>query len=582
MGIRGLTTFMNIKFLGWRDVDLKALDCVIIDGTNVCCTLYKFYHSWGLGGDYANFYRTVDKFFMDANFKKPIVVFDGTYGEEKVPTLQERRSASIKEVRDVQDEVDWDPNRLGGECILPALILPVFIEVLQARQIEFHVADGEADGDTAALANHHKCPVLGSDSDYFLFNLKYGFIHFDRYCKNLLRNLDEPELKPFFKFSNFQRQYSLKQYELLLVIPSIFGNDYLQTFKRRTPEDYEKAVTQLAKYETREQYFNSTKVAITKKAYQQQEQHYSDQLSEYYISGNLDDTKREFPGMPEWALLAFKRRGFPPYLLLVSKNRSYFLPRMVESIQHDSAWKASRGIRQHLYGFMGVAEVKECLRGDRVPKLVSEVVRSKSLKPPVSVQDSLFLERNTEMLAGLVLCVLKCNKISLDDQRDIFDTLPYWWKLPIAATFYWYRILDDPPSKRRFVKSLLISFLMFSDEIPRRATPLPDVSIDTKAAHLEALHAFAKWQCVYSDALALNDFARQPFHAVSPSCLYSGEVAMRYASVTNLTNELERFIVREKWELYNRFLYLVTGCDEEGRQGKHMVRTKESKDWQVV
>lgn len=89
MGIHGLTTFMKEKFLGWRDVDLKALDCVIIDGSSVCCTLYRLYHTWGLGGDHAEFYETVEKFFTDANFKKPIVVFDGISDEDKAPLLHE-------------------------------------------------------------------------------------------------------------------------------------------------------------------------------------------------------------------------------------------------------------------------------------------------------------------------------------------------------------------------------------------------------------------------------------------------------------------------------------------------------------
>jgi hypothetical protein len=106
---------------------------------------------------------------------------------------------------------------------------------------------------------------------------------------------------------------------------------------------------------------------------------------------------------------------------------------------------------------------------------------------------------------------------------------------------------------------------------------MPAVTINTKEAHLEALHVFAKWQCVYSDALALNDVARQPFQATGPSHLYSGEVAMHYATTVDLKGD--RSIVGESWELYNTFLYLVTGCDEEGKKGKHIVKDS---GWQVV
>lgn len=208
--------------------------------------------------------------------------------------MRKRRSSSIKEIRDVQNEVNWDPNKLTCKNTLPHLIFPVFIEVLEAQQTEFHIAVGEADKEIAALANHHKCPVLASDSDYFLFNLKHGFIHFGRYC-------EKPEVKPLYKVSDFQKQYSLKQYELLLVIPSIFGNE---RHKQRNPEDYEKVVTQLAKYDTLEEYFKSSEVAITEETYRTQQQYYSNLIT----SGNLNT---KYPDLPEWVLVAIKQRKFP-------------------------------------------------------------------------------------------------------------------------------------------------------------------------------------------------------------------------------------------------------------------------------
>lgn len=56
----------------------------------------------------------------------------------------------------------------------------MFVEVLEALGIEYHVAAGDSEKEIAALANHHRCPVLGTDSDYFMFNLEYGFIHFEQ------------------------------------------------------------------------------------------------------------------------------------------------------------------------------------------------------------------------------------------------------------------------------------------------------------------------------------------------------------------------------------------------------------------
>ena len=57
---------------------------------------------------------------------------------------------------------------------------------------------------------------------------------------------------------------------------------------------------------------------------------------------------------------------------------------------------------------------------------------------------------------------------------------------------------------------------------------------------------------------------------------------MFYATNANLAED--RHIVGGKWGLYNTFLYLVTGSDEEGGVGKHKVRVRESggSGWEVV
>lgn len=162
--------------------------------------------------------------------------------------------------------------------------------------------------------------MLTNGSDYFLFDLEYGFIHFDRYLQR------KP---PYHKVSDFLGQYSLKQHKLLLVIPSISREDRFKI--NRNKIDYEKVVRELAKYDNCEQCFKSNKDATIDK-------HYSDlQLPQ-------DKVKRDFPDLPEWVTDATKQRKFPTYLLLAHCKRPYILPRIVESIRHDSAWKASRSI----------------------------------------------------------------------------------------------------------------------------------------------------------------------------------------------------------------------------------------------
>ena len=126
--------------------------------------------------------------------------------------------------------------------------------------------------------------------------------------------------------------------------------------------------------------------------------------------------------------------------------------------------------------------------------------------------------------------------------------------------------------------SLLLSFLTCSDDLPRKNFPLKPVTLDTKESHLKALHAFAKWQCVYHDAMSLNHLARGPFPTTSPARLYSGQVVMHYAAVCNQENWLDSVFALQHtsggisaqhnpaaWQLFNRLLLVVTGHDENGR-----------------
>ena len=95
--------------------------------------------------------------------------------------VRKRRESSLIEVRDWQAKREWDPNTDNGlESVTPALMKSTFFSVLRELEIEIDFADGEADGRIVALANHHKCPVISSDSNFFIFNLEHGFVHFDR------------------------------------------------------------------------------------------------------------------------------------------------------------------------------------------------------------------------------------------------------------------------------------------------------------------------------------------------------------------------------------------------------------------
>ena len=173
MGIKGLYSFISQKFRHWEPVDYNCK--VIIDGNNICYSLYKKF-PWALGGEYDKFASEIEKFFDTFNFDSPIVVFDGArWDDSKAETRRERRRANMIKMSKVQRSDD-DIDTSSPDNFPPTLALYTFIATLKQLKIQCQVSDGESDNDIAALADKHDCPVLSADSDFFLFNLKQRLV----------------------------------------------------------------------------------------------------------------------------------------------------------------------------------------------------------------------------------------------------------------------------------------------------------------------------------------------------------------------------------------------------------------------
>lgn len=347
------------------------------------------------------------------------------------------------------------------------------------------------------------------------------------------------------------REFDLKTYELCLLIPATFGNDFIKTHRSIKPDDYTSFLATLAKFGSPEEFLgvHSYTGENFKKA------------KEQYIPCTGETASK----LPPWVLENFKCGRFTPYLLSMCDEKC-FLPRVVEVIKKESAWECSKYIRQFLYGFMAEGaklKVREMIREDCFPKLVETPTTPRLLRRnPINFRDPIFASREVNILQELVLVVLRC-----PEQVSVFNDLENKWKLPLAATHYWYREKKTLKDQRRDILiSLLLSFLTCSGIIPYDVPPLPPVNPRTRSAHLTALHAFAQWQCVYFDARALNYLAREPFPTTSPAFLYSGEVAMHYATIISHQEDWLAGVVErdsDQWKLINTFLHFVTGRQEE-------------------
>ncbi|XP_026942417.1 protein asteroid homolog 1 isoform X2 [Lagenorhynchus albirostris] len=172
MGIRGLMSFVE-DHINEFFTDLKLRDTkIIIDG-------YALFHrlcfssnlELRYGGDYDSFTDVVEKFFESLFACKicPYVVLDGgcDISDKKLNTLKDRAREKIQMAHSLSVG--------GGGYVCPLLIREVFIQVLIKLRVRFVQCFSEADRDIMTLANHWNCPVLSSDSDFCIFDLKSGF-----------------------------------------------------------------------------------------------------------------------------------------------------------------------------------------------------------------------------------------------------------------------------------------------------------------------------------------------------------------------------------------------------------------------
>ena len=73
-------------------------------------------------------------------------------------------------------QIELHKNESVKDKVFPSLGAEVYVNVLEELKIEYIVVDHEADDSIVGIANFYKCPVLSSDSDFYLFNIKGGYV----------------------------------------------------------------------------------------------------------------------------------------------------------------------------------------------------------------------------------------------------------------------------------------------------------------------------------------------------------------------------------------------------------------------
>ncbi|KAM7062784.1 single-strand DNA endonuclease ASTE1 isoform 2-T2 [Molossus nigricans] len=581
MGVRGLMSFVE-EHSNEFFTDLKLRDTkIVIDGYSLFHRLcFNSNLELRYGGDYDSFADVVQKFFeslFSCNIC-PYVVLDGgcDISDKKLTTLKDRAREKIQAAHSLSVG--------GGGCVCPLLIREVFIQVLIKLRVCFVQCFSEADRDIMTLANHWNCPVLSSDSDFCIFDLKTGFCPMNsfqwRNVNTVKGTQDHYIPAKCFSLDALCRYFSNMNKALLPLFAVLCGNDHInlpivETFlsKVRLPlgaasykgrrhhrvlgllnwlsrfADPTEALDNVLKYLPKKDRENVKELLYCSMEEYQQSQV---KLQDFFQCGTYACPEALNLRLPEWVLMALAKGQLSPFISDALVLRRTILHTQVENMQKPNAHRISLPIRQIIYGLLlnisSHLENMSLNASPLQPLAFSEVERiNRNIK--TSIVDAVELPKDLSDLSKLTELSLARRQMllleTLKVKQTILDPIPTSLKLPIAVSCYWLQHME-PKAKLHHLQALLLGMLlgplhaiinspdkedlredgakMLCEEFQRvkEQTP-PGTRLD-----LDTAHVFCQWQCCLQMGLYLNQLLSTPLPEPDLTRNFRGKRKMEY------------------------------------------------------
>ena len=540
MGVRGLKSFVN-KFYENQWERRVVRGKLVVDGNSLCHSLYRV--DWTNGGQYLEYRLELLEYFRKLQQADicPIVVFDGIdYKQEKTEEAFRRHNKRIRKIDSALKPTSTTRQPEDkGLSILPVFAIEVFQQTLHELEVPLYVVDGEADATIVQIANHYSCPVLSSDSDFFMFNVEGGYIPIERfYC-------DATVTADVFSVRTFTQQCRFADSNLRLVIPAIVGNDFLSaadsTFLQYVREKAGQqsctimAVTNFASQFSSMKCFVEQIALIPPEIDKKGLKRNCERVQEIYLlqrqTVNPDELAlstelRQANGntIPDLLLQQYRLAKLPVSIMEALVLRKCMLRIVVDNSQSPSSLLISSRLRQHMYQILGIFPVAEIFRRELDLQRETIFVTDNWRLPDVENVKKLDLTERKRVLFTALCC-------SEEAVEKIDETL----KLIAASLMYWATSAEVPIP---FVKALISCIVLCytcTDKLPGlRSGAIITTAFMKDPKRMAALHSFAQWQCVYFDAITLNQLLMEPLRVVSPAFLYDGKIAMHLASVQNI------------------------------------------------
>uniref|UniRef100_A0A8C4T2J1 XPG N-terminal domain-containing protein n=1 Tax=Erpetoichthys calabaricus TaxID=27687 RepID=A0A8C4T2J1_ERPCA len=511
MGVQGLWGYADQRPEFFRDVKLTNTK-IIIDGNNF---YFQFYHNSSLderhGGDYDLYVEALKRFFQtlsDCNIQ-PYVVLDGccNHTDQKLETTKLRAKGHIKSAHDLS---------MGREGrLLPLLTRNVFIQVLSKLGVPLVQCLLEADKEIAALANQWSCPVLSTDTDFCIFDLKGGFCPLTQFkwenasqgriparcyfIENVCANFNgmNKDLLPLFAVINSNDYSDMKV--MYRFYRHVASSSHMSAYRGKKQAIIHSLLTWLSPFQDLKVAIENVLNVLPVSDREEVREYLSSQmqvykipernLSGFFISGSSTTDDIQLRSLvPRWTLAALEKAQLPKTVVDLLVLQRVFLIPQVENSMRLNAHTCALPIRRAFYG------------------MILNRRRHSSVSGPMS---SLTFRNLREHSALSKLPLARCLQMFLEIlgvSSSTVEEVPRHLVLPVYVTHFWL-IHSDPRPSLQHLQAILVGIahaaspgLALQELRTSRQQPL-----DRDAAHI-----FSQWQATLQISLHLNQLLCRP------------------------------------------------------------------------
>ncbi|KAI4876583.1 hypothetical protein NFI96_001547 [Prochilodus magdalenae] len=547
---------------------------LVIDGCNLYHTLYFTARlDQAHGGEYDAFEIEVSNFF--GNLKqcniKPYVVLtgEGDISAKMFDALKRQAEPKIRKAHAL--------SRGTPRNVLPILIENVFVQLLRKLEVPLVQCAAKADWEAAALASEWNCPILSNNTDFYIFDIKGGFLPLYRFQWKKVASPKKSDKKyipaRLFLLDNLCGMNRMNR--LLLPLFAILADDHPNLDKGLFPDwaqfsagaEETRNVEGLLKWLSRfkgpvdaicalvESIANPDDSAVVIKTLTEGFQGYRlapSSIAQFFVSGKPPSRLLDpLQSLPDWTLepLAKGKLNFLITEVLAMQRNILNFP--VEDFRLCSSNLTSQPIRQAIYGLVlctrretdsrhGTpdAEVEEYDRQGL--RLTSSKVAA--VLPSHSIQN-LHLETLWEtpwhLRLRMFLDVLDVSQVP--HRLLVLSSL----QLAVYVTCYWLKHAQPEP-KPEFFWALLVGLVygeLSRDPITEKVLPQRLKNLkrgkEESPLDLQAAHAYSQWQCTLRDSICLSQLLANPVPEPEYARLFSGVL------VHGVTRELKKGVAPE-------------------------------------